>query len=107
MAKFESQKFGKNISWFLFCLFRRENIFSLLVSAAQGSAQPNISSSGIEGIRSTLPSDSLIEAFCLKAKSLFIYWIKNEEESQALAETRDALLPKLLSGEIDVSKVAV
>lgn len=107
VAKFESEQFGKDISWYLFCLFRRDDIFSLLVSAAQGSAQPNISSSGIEGVRSIIPSAPLIESFCLKTKSLFIYWIKNEEENQSLAETRDALLPKLLSGEIDVNKVSI
>jgi hypothetical protein len=30
-----------------------------------------------------------------------------ERESRALAEMRDALLPKLMSGEIDVEKVEV
>ena len=38
-----------------------------------------------------------------------MYWgiKKRIKESRALAATRDALLPKLMSGEIDVEKVSV
>ena len=39
------------------------------------------------------------------AKPLHAMIRSNEEESLRLAELRDALLPKLMSGEIDVSKV--
>ena len=44
VAKFESEKFGGKISYFLFCLFNRKEYFEQIVGTAQGSAQPNISS---------------------------------------------------------------
>ncbi|MEZ0153381.1 MAG: restriction endonuclease subunit S [Candidatus Reddybacter sp.] len=106
VAKFESEKFGPKISWFLYCCFGRESIFDAVVSAAQGSAQPNISSSGIESAKLILPSDDLIEAFCQKADPLFNKWMSNINENTILEISRGALLPKLISGEIHVKKVA-
>lgn len=103
VAKFESEKFGSKIAWFLYCCFERDNIFDLIVGAAQGSAQPNISSSGIEATSITLPNDALIHTFCDKTNSLFQEWMSNKCQNSKLKEIRDSLLPKLLSGEIDIS----
>ncbi len=102
VAKFESSKFGSKIAWFLFCLFKQEDIFSVLVGAAQGSAQPNISSSGIEAIKTVIPSDKVISAYCEVVDHLFKLWIHNEKQKQTLAALRDTLLPKLISGELRV-----
>ncbi len=103
VAKFESDKFGSKISWFLYCCFERDSIFDSVVGAAQGSAQPNISSSGIESTELVLPNDELIELFCNSVDSLFCQWIANISENSKLIELRDSLLPKLLSGEISLS----
>jgi type I restriction enzyme S subunit len=102
VAKFESEKFGDKIAWFLFCCFERDSIFDAVVSSAQGSAQPNISSSGIESTKLILPSDELIHLFCGKADSLFKKWLSTINENSVLKENRDSLLPKLLSGELQV-----
>jgi type I restriction enzyme S subunit len=100
VAKFESDRFGRKISQFLFCCFERESIFSLVVGAAHGSAQPNISSSGIESVSLILPVDELIGIFCDKTNFIFKEWINNLSGNSILEEIRDAVLPKLLSGEL-------
>ncbi len=103
VAKFESEKFGEKISWFLFCCFERDSIFEAVVGAASGSAQPNISSSGIESTSLILPADKLIDLFCNKVDSLFNKWLSTINENIVLAESRDTLLPKLLSGELEIN----
>jgi type I restriction enzyme S subunit len=100
VAKFESEKFGKQISWFLYCCLQRDSIFDSVVGAAYGSAQPNISSSVIESIEFVVPHHDLIFNFCEFAESLFNKWISNINENSLLEESRDSLLPKLLSGEL-------
>ena len=103
VAKFESERFGPKISWFLFCCFERDSIFDSVVGAAQGSAQPNISSSGIESINLILSSNDLIEVFCEKTDSLFKKWLSSINENAVLNISRDVLLPKLLSGELSAT----
>lgn len=104
VAKFESERFGRKISWFLFCCFGRSSIFDSVVGAAQGSAQPNISSSGIEATQLVMPSHELIEEFSNKSDSLFKKWLCNIDENAGLEQLRDTILPKLLSGELDLSE---
>lgn len=53
------------------------------------------------------PCRTAIEAFCDYADPIYRQIELNEIESQRLGSLRDALLPKLMSGEIDVSKVGL
>lgn len=52
-----------------------------------------------------VPSDEELTAFEEEAASLHSMMRVNEEESLKLSSLRDALLPKLIAGEIDVSKI--
>ena len=52
-----------------------------------------------------LPAADALANFDAKAESLYALMRANEKESMDLAAIRDVLLPKLMSGEIDVSKV--
>lgn len=107
VAKFESKEFGPGISWFLFCAFQRESVFEQVVGAAQGSAQPNISSKGIESTRLVLPSNRCLREFIAKAEPLFWKWMSNQNEIKVLALIRDTLLPKILSGEIELESAPI
>jgi hypothetical protein len=51
------------------------------------------------------PSDKEIGAFCSLADPMYDEIKNNELESARLEQVRDSLLPKLISGEIDASKV--
>ena len=52
-----------------------------------------------------LPAADALANFDAKAESLYALMRVNEKESMDLAAIRDVLLPKLMSGEIDISKV--
>lgn len=52
-----------------------------------------------------LPSDSVIEDFCQMVTPMYNLIASNIVENQSLARTRDNLLPKLMSGELDVSAI--
>jgi type I restriction enzyme S subunit len=72
---------------------------------AMGSAQPNISSSGIESIRCLIPSNDCILNFSESSSEGFVLIQKNLNENQQLTDLRDALLPKLISGELEINEI--
>ena len=52
-----------------------------------------------------LPDDETIRTFCSIVSPMYDTIENNIKENQKLAETRDKLLPKLMSGELDVSDI--
>lgn len=54
-----------------------------------------------------LPPDSIIEDFCQIVTPMYDLIASNIVENQSLAKTRDSLLPRLMSGKIDVSTVQI
>ena len=50
-----------------------------------------------------LPTDSVIEDFCNIVTPMYDLIASNIIENQSLAQTRDSLLPRLMSGEVDIS----
>lgn len=52
-----------------------------------------------------LPPDSVIEDFCQIVTPMYDLIASNIVENQSLAKTRDSLLPRLMSGELDVSNL--
>lgn len=77
----------------------KENI-EALSHLADGVAYPAVSPEVIAATRIIKPSNDLIERFSHFAASLLGKIGANEKESQILAAVRDALLPKLISGEL-------
>lgn len=53
----------------------------------------------------SLPPETVIQDFCKIVTPMYDLIASNILENQSLAETRDALLPRLLSGELDVSDI--
>lgn len=80
--------------------------YEIIQNLAYGSAQPNISTTGLESIKMVLPIDKSIIKFVLEN---FNKWDKlkvdNYSENQTLTTLRDTLLPKLISGEVRVKDV--
>lgn len=67
-----------------------------------GAAQPFISNSALGRIELVLPRKTLAESFCSLAKPLRLQQVALEHQIQNLRRTRDLLLPRLLSGQIEV-----
>ena len=59
-----------------------------------------VNSKSIKGIEMVVPDSNVHEAFLELAEPIFDRILSNGREVQTLAQTRDLLLPKLMSGEI-------
>jgi len=90
---------GKSGQYFLYSLLSTLD-FNTLVS---GTALPYINVSDLKKIPIVRPPSEACRAFEAKASSIFSMMQTLAAQSSTLATTRDALLPKLLSGEIETS----
>ncbi|WP_394157979.1 restriction endonuclease subunit S [Vibrio campbellii] len=100
VARLESKVVRSSSCWFTYNLVTKSSIFEQIVSAAQGSAQPNISSKGIEQVKAVIPTHNLISKYQNIVDTSYAKWILNIKENRQLEKLRDTLLPKLISGEL-------
>lgn len=92
---------------FIYCTLKQPEVVSEIINRGQGSAQPNISGNDIMSITCTYPDENIIANFNNICRPYFEKIIMNQYENTRLSALRDALLPKLMSGEVDVSKVDI
>jgi type I restriction enzyme S subunit len=77
-----------------------ERLVAVLENQARGSAQQNISKSIIEQTISIMPPSTLLKVFDEYLLPIFDRWERNLDANTNLAELRDTLLSKLISGEL-------
>ena len=90
---------------FIYLLTNSTDFLVGLRSRANSGVQVNLSSSEIKASQTILPSEEINNAFSEITIPMFEIIISNQLENQQLAQLRDALLPKLISGELDVSNI--
>ena len=78
-----------------------------LITKVVQAVQANLSLAAIGSLPIIQPSQNALEKYLKLITPIFSAIFKNNEESRRLSQLRDTLLPKLMSGEIDVSDVAV
>jgi type I restriction enzyme S subunit len=78
--------------------FMTKNIINLNTN----SAQPGINSTSVKTLRILLPSDKTLNLFNELVFPILRIIFNNSKGNQCLSNLRDALLPKLMSGEIRV-----
>jgi type I restriction enzyme S subunit len=86
----------------LFLLRWASAAYEEIVSYANGSTFLEISKSSFKLIQVVLPSTSVMAAFDRMSRPMYYKVVENERQSHVLAALRDALLPKLISGEMRV-----
>ena len=74
---------------------------------ASGSTFKEISGSAMKTVPTVIPDDATLKRFDDFCQPIMLQIQKNEMESKRLAELRDSLLPKLMSGELDVSDLEI
>jgi type I restriction enzyme, S subunit len=84
----------------LFLLYWARTAHDVIVSRANGSTFLEISKTNFRPIPLVRPPQHVMHAFDCQARQLYERIVANERQSRTLAETRDALLPRLLSGEL-------
>ena len=88
----------------LYFIFRQPDIKLQMELISKGTAQSNLSP--VETLRLTIPFErKTAEALSRTLAPMYQTIISTTQESHSLSSLRDALLPKLMSGEIDVSEV--
>lgn len=85
---------------YLFGYFLSER--TAIISRGQGSAQPNISQQVIKSLEIFKPSLNVIESYNSIVEPWLAIMLNLQRQNQKLKEARDALLPRLMSGTINV-----
>lgn len=100
IAHFKTNK--PEINEYLFCYLKD---FNYQTMGSTSSIATAVNSKIIKGMPFVVPADSELEAFHGFAGPIFAMIKSNQRENNRLATLRDTLLPKLMSGEIDVSDI--
>ena len=87
-------------------LYLCENI-SLLKSKMSGSAQQHINKLIVEDIPVLIPSSGISSQFVKFVEPQYEIVVNLLKRNSTLRQTRDLLLPKLISGEVDVSELEI
>jgi len=85
----------------LYMLFKQTPVKSIVT----GAVQPKISQANLRSVQVVIPPEHNLREYNDLVEPLFSLFRANEEECKNLTALRDTLLPKLMSGEIDVSAV--
>ena len=76
-----------------------------LASMNAGSAVPSMTTDILNAMEIVIPPASVLEEFESLVAPMYRAMQENDAQSKKLADLRNALLPKLMSGEIDVSDI--
>lgn len=102
IAHFVTDK--KEINEYLYCYLRN---FNFQIMGSTSSIATALNSKIIKAMPFILPTQKEINDFHRIMNPIFEQIKSNQKESQKLSQLRDTLLPKLMTGEIDISDVAV
>jgi len=89
-------------SYYLYGFLKSDLYAEYAEGAKSGSVQANMNAKVIVGASLTVPPKAVLDAFLREVLPLRQRLVANVRESRTLAALRDALLPKLISGEIRV-----
>ena len=87
---------------FTYCLFRSKDMFEEMNNLANGAAQQNLSPVRTGKIETIFPADELIVQFESAINPVFKQILIKNKTIKALSQARNFLLPKLMSGKIEV-----
>lgn len=90
---------GKNGSGSYFVFLSAQRMVEQLKAMAHGSVFSTITRQTFEAVRAVLPPENVLQQFEKNVACLFDAILGNVNESRSLAQLRDTLLPKLISGE--------
>ena len=94
---------------FIFSILDSDNFSNHLcshVTGSTGSRQRAVPKATLD-FKVLIPPSEVIEQFCSMVTPIYDLIGVNEIENQRLSELRDSLLPKLMSGELDVSDLNI
>ena len=100
IAHFCSDK--SNLTEYLYCYLRNYNFKAMGSTSSIATA---VNSKIIKAMPFIVPTDEELQQFYSMVNPMFTDIRKNQYENKMLTDLRDCMLPKLLSGDIDVSQI--
>ena len=88
----------------LYTFFLKHSL-PVIESAASGSTFKEISGSAMKNIPAIIPDRNTLDQFNSFCAPIFAQQKILEEQNHSLAMLRDSLLPKLMSGAIDIASI--
>ena len=73
---------------------------------ANGSTFMEISKKAFRPIPAVEPPSTVVQAFVDVADALFLRLVENEKQAQTLANLRDTMLPRLISGQLRIAELS-
>ena len=95
-------KLATDFKAFTYCLFRSREMFIEINNLANGAAQQNVSPIKIGEMKILLPNNKLLQEFESIVFKSIARIISLQSQLHLLTEARDRLLPKLMSGDIEI-----
>jgi type I restriction enzyme S subunit len=83
------------------------NIVERMKKKANGAVFSAITTRDFDSEKIVIPTVEIVSDFLPKIKSNYESILRNQQEITHLTNLRDTLLPKLMSGEIDVNEVEI
>lgn len=96
---------NENTFSFVYLTVANQDFVDAAVSVAGGAAYPAVKQSDFEKIKITVPSSTFIEQYCRTFNCNFEAIGSLKKQSALLLEARDILLPRLMTGMIDIEQV--
>ena len=96
---------SSKLSAYLFSTLYADRFFDFMVAGSKGTKMPRGDKQQIMTYTVHVPSDTELNEFNKLAKPMLAQIESNRLENISLSAIRDGLLPKLMSGEIDVSEI--
>lgn len=87
---------------FLYCLLTSDEQIEYYGRMADGAAYPAINPAVIMNIDFIIPSDEVLEMYNNVVENFYFRINDNLEENKTLTQIRDNLLPKLMTGKIEI-----
>lgn len=92
-----------NVAKYVYHYVKSKNLASLNA----GSAVPSMTTDILNAMELLIPDADSLSRYESIVAPMFLAMQKNAQQSKKLAETRDALLPRLMSGELDISSLDI
>lgn len=98
---FYTEMLQPNLAKFIYHFVKGKDLASLNA----GSAVPSMTTNILNAMQLYIPDDGTLQRFEQLVAPMYTAMQENEKQSSNLALVRDTLLPKLMSGELDVSDI--
>ena len=98
---FYTEMLRPNLAKFIYHFVKAKDLASLNA----GSAVPSMTTNILNAMQLYIPDDDTLQRFEQVVAPMYATMLGNEKQSSNLALVRDTLLPKLMSGELDVSEI--